>query len=193
MIKHSDINILLNLPVQVMIKQSTIDLRLNHPALAMVKYTTIDILFSHPALSGAELFSSVWTTHYKSWSSTALLTSGWTTLYKSLSGTEQLASGAQHYWHLIESSCTFSPRRMSYQDFSSNFQKLEICNLGPDEHTAEDDEGEERKRWAVTSENGAWTSRVSAGGCRNYLGKLYHIILSCPHKLQCLPITHSPI
>ncbi|XP_064600052.1 calpain-9-like isoform X2 [Liolophura sinensis] len=58
---------------------------------------------------------------------------------------------------------------MSYQDFSSNFQKLEICNLGPDEHTAEDDEGEERKRWAVTSENGTWTPRVSAGGCRNYL------------------------
>ena len=56
---------------------------------------------------------------------------------------------------------------MSYDDFQNNFGKLEICNLGPDSET----EGY-KKRWEGTEEHGAFVRRVSAGGCRNFIGEL---------------------
>ena len=56
---------------------------------------------------------------------------------------------------------------MSFQDFTSNFQKLEICNLGPDTF----EEPGTKKRWEATNQDGAWRKRVNAGGCRNYLGR----------------------
>ena len=55
---------------------------------------------------------------------------------------------------------------MSYQDFSTNFQKVEICNLGPE---CPFDPAAFKKRWESTAQNGSWKRRVSAGGCRNYL------------------------
>lgn len=60
--------------------------------------------------------------------------------------------------------------RMSFKDFTDNFQKLEICNLGLDsldeeQHTCH------KKRWETKKVDGAWVPRVNAGGCRNYLGK----------------------
>jgi calpain len=58
--------------------------------------------------------------------------------------------------------------RMSFQDFCKEFQKLEICNLGPD--SLDEDQLGDGKRWEMTKENGAWVRRVNAGGCRNYLG-----------------------
>jgi len=56
---------------------------------------------------------------------------------------------------------------MSFQDFTDNFQKLEICNLGPDSL----DEGDlaDKKRWECHKTHAGWVKRVSAGGCRNYL------------------------
>ena len=63
----------------------------------------------------------------------------------------------------------FSFRRMSFQDFCKEFQKLEICNLGPDSLDEAEIEGT-GKRWEMTKEHGAWVRRVNAGGCRNYLG-----------------------
>lgn len=57
---------------------------------------------------------------------------------------------------------------MSFDDFSKNFEKLEICNLGPD--SLEEDELDGKKRWEGHTENGEWIPRVNAGGCRNYLG-----------------------
>ena len=57
---------------------------------------------------------------------------------------------------------------MSFQDFTSNFQKVEICNLGPESIT----EGtSNKKRWEATKLEGSWKKRVNAGGCRNYLGQ----------------------
>jgi calpain len=57
---------------------------------------------------------------------------------------------------------------MSFQVFCKEFQKLEICNLGPD--SLDEDQLGDGKRWEMTKENGAWVRRVNAGGCRNYLG-----------------------
>lgn len=57
---------------------------------------------------------------------------------------------------------------MSFQDFSNNFQKVEICNLGPDALTDEA-LGSGKKRWESNTQDGAWKRRVNAGGCRNYL------------------------
>ncbi|KAH9519563.1 hypothetical protein Btru_003015, partial [Bulinus truncatus] len=56
---------------------------------------------------------------------------------------------------------------MSFQDFTSNFQKLEICNLGPD--SLDEEDLSNKKKWECYKEHGAWIKRVNAGGCRNYL------------------------
>ena len=57
---------------------------------------------------------------------------------------------------------------MSFKDFTQEFQKLEICNLGPD--SLDEEELSNQKRWEMSKENGAWVRNVSAGGCRNNLG-----------------------
>ncbi|ESO90128.1 hypothetical protein LOTGIDRAFT_124076 [Lottia gigantea] len=57
---------------------------------------------------------------------------------------------------------------MSFKDFISNFEKLEICNLGPDSMVGEGGE-DEQKCFSAISEHGGWSRRVNAGGCRNYL------------------------
>ncbi|XP_059154720.1 calpain-B-like isoform X2 [Physella acuta] len=56
---------------------------------------------------------------------------------------------------------------MSFQDFITNFQKLEICNLGPD--SLDEDDLSNKKKWECFKEHGNWIRRVNAGGCRNYL------------------------
>uniref|UniRef100_A0A2C9KC99 Calpain-B n=1 Tax=Biomphalaria glabrata TaxID=6526 RepID=A0A2C9KC99_BIOGL len=56
---------------------------------------------------------------------------------------------------------------MSFQDFTANFQKLEICNLGPD--SLDEEDLSNKKKWECFKEHGAWIKRVNAGGCRNYL------------------------
>ncbi|PAA60754.1 hypothetical protein BOX15_Mlig019924g1 [Macrostomum lignano] len=60
---------------------------------------------------------------------------------------------------------------MSFQDFCSNFQKLEICHLGPDSLNEEQlgAPDKNKRRWEALTHNSAWRKRVSAGGCRNYL------------------------
>ena len=58
---------------------------------------------------------------------------------------------------------------MSFEDWQKNFQKLEICNLGPDS-LSEEEANQGKKRWEATAEQGEWIPRVNAGGCRNYLG-----------------------
>ena len=59
--------------------------------------------------------------------------------------------------------------RMSFKDFSTHFQRLEICHLGPEAL-----EGEERSIWVSQLMQGAWKKKVNAGGCRNYPGKWPH-------------------
>ena len=58
--------------------------------------------------------------------------------------------------------------RMSYNDFVTNYHKIEICNLGPD---SPQDESGVKKHWEATVHEGSWVSRVNAGGCRNFLGE----------------------
>ena len=66
---------------------------------------------------------------------------------------------------------------MSFQDFTKNFQKLEICNLGVDSLT-DDAAATRKKRWEQVFHEGGWIRRVNAGGCRNFMGiNLYYILI----------------
>ena len=54
-------------------------------------------------------------------------------------------------------------------DFTSNFDKMEICFLSPGGMDEMADQG--KKSWEATVHNGSWIKRVNAGGCRNFLGQ----------------------
>ncbi|KAJ7374387.1 hypothetical protein OS493_007489 [Desmophyllum pertusum] len=55
---------------------------------------------------------------------------------------------------------------MSFEDFSTYYDKLEICHLGPDSAKTEADD---KCNWEGRTEKGAWIRGSSAGGCRNFL------------------------
>jgi len=62
---------------------------------------------------------------------------------------------------------------MSFRDFVDNFQRLEICYLGPDSWS----EDEERPhKWEGTLFEGGWKRRVNAGGCRNNMCKFLRFL-----------------
>ncbi|CAH8530440.1 unnamed protein product [Dicrocoelium dendriticum] len=56
---------------------------------------------------------------------------------------------------------------MSFQDFVNNYEKLEMCHLGPQSVGGLSDVT--GRKWEMCIERGSWKSRVSAGGCRNFL------------------------
>ncbi|KAI1724393.1 calpain family cysteine protease domain-containing protein [Ditylenchus destructor] len=61
---------------------------------------------------------------------------------------------------------------MSFSDFLANFEKMEICNLGPDvmeEVFQMTGVNAAHNTWATNSHDGSWRRGVTAGGCRNYL------------------------
>ena len=58
---------------------------------------------------------------------------------------------------------------MSFEDFSRNFEMLELCNLSADSLTDEQVE-QKKRRWELQTHEGAWIRRVNAGGCRNTMG-----------------------
>lgn len=58
---------------------------------------------------------------------------------------------------------------MSFKDFASNFQRLEICHLGPESLENDELSGKQKHRYEEIVINGAWQRRVNAGGCRNYI------------------------
>lgn len=74
--------------------------------------------------------------------------------------------------------------RMSFNDFTSNFERLEICFLGPDSLT--DNEGKGRKgKWEEYLFEGSWRRRVNAGGCRNYPGTITKSLWSGANLSRC--------
>jgi len=60
---------------------------------------------------------------------------------------------------------------MSFEDFTRNYDQLEICYMGPDSVDDLDLEDGQVKWEGVLFEDG-WRKRVSAGGCRNSIGRL---------------------
>jgi len=63
--------------------------------------------------------------------------------------------------------------RMSFEDFLSNFTKLEMCMMTPVIETmGREDAWQYKYKWKVTVHEGSWQRQVNAGGCRNYLGRL---------------------
>lgn len=63
---------------------------------------------------------------------------------------------------------------MSFQDFCKYFTTLEMCSLGPDTMSADDEMA--KNQWSANQEAGQWVKRVNAGGCRNYLGIHYSAV-----------------
>ena len=62
--------------------------------------------------------------------------------------------------------------RMSYQDFITNFSKMDICSLGPDAEL--EGSSKKKKRYEMTSHQGSWKKRMNAGGCLNNRSKYRH-------------------
>ncbi|KAA0187499.1 Calpain family cysteine protease [Fasciolopsis buskii] len=74
---------------------------------------------------------------------------------------------------------------MSFEDFKNNFEKLEICHLGPQSFSAE--KHGHQHAWEMCIEHGSWQRRVTAGGCRNYLETFwinpqYRVTVPDPHE-----------
>jgi len=73
----------------------------------------------------------------------------------------------------ILNTCEIS--RISFNDFVSNFDSLEICFLGP-ESMGEIEVQEGIRKWKSCLFEGGWQRGVNAGGCRNYTCKLrFHV------------------
>lgn len=72
---------------------------------------------------------------------------------------------------------------MSYDDFIANFEKMEICNLGPDvmdeisQMTGVNAKAA-TNAWAANSHDGSWRRGTTAGGCRNFLGRILTVFVS---------------
>lgn len=56
---------------------------------------------------------------------------------------------------------------MEFEDFKVNYDRVELCNLTPDSLTEDT-----KKKWNVNMLEGSWIRGSTAGGCRNYIGKL---------------------
>lgn len=70
---------------------------------------------------------------------------------------------------------------MSFKDFTTHFERLEICNLSPDSLTEEELTENDKKKWEMSVFEGEWVRGVTAGGCRNNLGRF---LLYNPNNLS---------
>ncbi len=64
---------------------------------------------------------------------------------------------------------------MSFDDFMKNFEKMEICNLGPEvmnEIQQMTGIRTRQQQWSTCAEDGRWIRNRTAGGCRNYIGNI---------------------
>ncbi|XP_037918203.1 calpain-A isoform X4 [Hermetia illucens] len=57
---------------------------------------------------------------------------------------------------------------MSFKDFLTHFDRVEICNLSPDS-LSEEQQNRGKKKWEMSVFEGEWTIGATAGGCRNFL------------------------
>ena len=57
---------------------------------------------------------------------------------------------------------------MAFKDFLKYFSSLEICNLSPE---ITSDQRKNKVKWIMNMFEGEWVKGVTAGGCRNFLGK----------------------
>ncbi|XP_076585434.1 calpain-9 [Chaetodon auriga] len=53
---------------------------------------------------------------------------------------------------------------MEFEDFKRNYDKVEICNMTPDDLT-----DNTKRHWEVNLFEGSWIRGSTAGGCRNYI------------------------
>ncbi|OQV14474.1 Calpain-B [Hypsibius exemplaris] len=75
---------------------------------------------------------------------------------------------------------------LDYQDFQTNYQLLEICNVGPEAFLVAESTtaGQaEKTGWNTNVFEGAWTKGVTAGGCRNnaesfFMNPQYRLVIS---------------
>ncbi|XP_045457463.1 calpain-B [Melitaea cinxia] len=58
---------------------------------------------------------------------------------------------------------------MSFKDFTTHFDRVEICNLNPDSLDPEECPEGCTKKWEMSVFEGEWVTGVTAGGCRNFL------------------------
>lgn len=70
--------------------------------------------------------------------------------------------------------------RMSYHDFLRNFEKLEICHLDPETADVVQSARPVKRSWKTEVFDGSWVKNATAGGCRNFLGRKYHILEEKP-------------
>lgn len=55
---------------------------------------------------------------------------------------------------------------MEFEDFKTNYDRVEICNMTPDALTESTN-----RHWEVNVFEGSWIRGSTAGGCRNYIGE----------------------
>jgi len=62
-------------------------------------------------------------------------------------------------------------RRMSFDDFATNFSKVEMCLTLPNFDALSTSNNNIRKKiqWQMTPHEGSWKKGVNAGGCINHL------------------------
>jgi calpain len=75
---------------------------------------------------------------------------------------------------------------MSYQDFKTQFSRLEICNLNPDSLSEEGILNSHKRKWEMSMFEGEWVRGVTAGGCRNYLGEYLCENVSHKNCFHCI-------
>lgn len=78
---------------------------------------------------------------------------------------------------LIDYSLLLLYFRMSFKDFVANYQRLEICFLGPD--SLKDEAGD--RTFHCTLFEGGWKPKVNAGGCLKNRG--LYLFLSIPFNV----------
>ncbi|XP_030243396.1 calpain-A [Drosophila navojoa] len=64
---------------------------------------------------------------------------------------------------------------MTFQDFLTHFDRVELCNLSPESFSkTSDDPHSGKRKWEMSMYEGEWTPGVTAGGCRNFLDTFWH-------------------